>query len=135
MIPFCRDLLGIYCVGPNQHEIDDESSICAFSFNKQTLEKMIESIEDRRNNYVIAPVKLYSLTMNNLQFNLEDNTPYSSISLPIYGYYYEDNNTYEMVLLSTDVVVDNSDTYVKQNDISFRPVYIDTFYEESIINA
>jgi len=138
----CDNLLGLY----SRYDPDDLDYVYAFSFDKQILLNMIRNNvpEEEKKYYSIKPIKIYKQAVI---FREEDNKPceiifnisnnsnmiYDEKLFPIYGFNLIGNNntTCDQVLLSTK----NKNQYLVNEGISHNPIEIDTFYEESIVNA
>ena len=147
----CKDLLGLCFTSPDECR---DQYFHAFSFDHDILNNMINNNvnNDEKNFYSIRNIKLFqyvsiipteridqffskkNVTGLFLQLNSEinKNYKYNEDELKtIYGYNYLKNNLCEQVLLSTNIITDK----MKYAGISSVPIIIDTFYEESILNA
>ena len=133
-VKYYRDLLGILFTSP---DCEQDQYYHGFSFEKEILEKMIESevpIQNRK-FYSIKKIKILNYIHNPLnkkEFIYYENEIYND-SLPMYGYNNVNLKKYkcEQVILITNIITDN----MRSNGISFSQIKIDTFYEESIVNA
>jgi len=140
----CKDLLGLYSTSPDC-ELDEY--VHAFSFERTTLENMIKNNipETERNYYSIKHIKLYECYDSTRDINKKSlllycgHLQYERVDCLMYGYnkiekrLYSGNmyDVYNQVLVATSII--NED--MKLNGISENPLDIDTFYEESILNA
>jgi hypothetical protein len=144
----CQDLLGLYFTSP---DCDLDEYVHAFSFKRSILENMIECFvpEKEREYYSIKHIKIYHSYESNRNTNIIKpkrtllfyckKLQYDQINCLIYGYnmpekkFKEGNmyNTYNQVLVSTSIITDE----MIENGISENSLDIDTFYEESILNA
>lgn len=137
----CKDLLGIHFTSP---DCVKDVYIHAFSFQKEVLKNMITANipEGERSYYSIGPIKLYiyrqfpKSKVGNIMF--AENYEYKEIEFPVYGFnlltFNPDRSISEctQILLSTKYITE----YMKNTaGISSVPIQIDTFYEESILNA
>jgi hypothetical protein len=148
---FCKELLGLCFTSPDECR---DQYFHAFSFDHDILNNMINNNvnNDEKNFYSIKNIKLFqyvsfipteridqifskkNVTGLFLQLNSEINKNYKYDEdelKTIYGYNYLKNNLCEQVLLSTNIITDK----MKYDGISSVPIIIDTFYEESILNA
>lgn len=133
-VKYYRDLLGILFTSP---DCEQDQCYHGFSFEKEILEKMIENevpIQNRK-FYSIKKIKILNYIhhpLNKKEFIYYENEIYNN-SLPMYGY----NNVNlkkckcEQVILITNIITDD----IRSNGISYSQIKIDTFYEESIVNA
>ena len=131
-IEIIKDLLGIYSTEP---ECEKDKYIHAFSFNKEILNNMININIPYEEKYIysIEPVKMYLFdeSLDKKIIYIEDNFEYNKILFPIYGFYDIKNNLCNKVLLSTNKI----NKYMENCGISSNSINIDTFYDESILNA
>ena len=141
---FCKDLLGLCFTSPDESR---DQYFHAFSFDHDILNNMINNnVKDNEKNfYSIKNIKLYKYfplkkcVLNNkvikgMYVCMNNNDIYDNNELNlIYGYNYieEENYLCEQVLLSTEVINEE----MIHAGISLNPINIDTFYEESILNA
>jgi hypothetical protein len=141
----CKHLFGLYFTEP---DANDCKYVHAFSFSKQILEDMIinNCLENEKDYYSINPVSMFAhivVKINtsdisdsekknyNLLFDIGE-LNYADISGPLYGFNYMKNDIIcDQILLSTQ----NITKYLEKEGISSNPIQIDTFYEESILNA
>jgi hypothetical protein len=140
----CKDLLGLYFTDPDC-KLDEY--VHAFSFERTTLENMIENNvpEKERNYYSIKHIKLFQCYDSTRDVDKKSlllycgHLHYERVDCLIYGYnkpekiVYNGNmyDIFNQVLVATSII--NED--MKLNGISENPLDIDTFYEESILNA
>lgn len=155
---YCNQLLGLYFIDP---DCPEDKYIHAFSFDINILQDMIENkvpIKDKK-YYSIQPVKvLYhyecqtieeknSLSENLQQlkkkkfknikglifdYSTQTNKLFDELEFPIYGYNSITDDFSQQVLLCTK---NPDEKKFQSNGISSNPIQIDTFYEESILNA
>lgn len=132
-IKFYRDLLGICFTSP---DCEEDQYFHAFSFERDVLENMILNnvckIEQRY--YSIKKIKVFQyLISKDIEQNLY--IPYYQYEynnlFPMYGYNLIYDSKCEQIILITDYITDK----LKENGISENQIKIDTFYEESILNA
>ena len=144
---FCEDLRGLCFTSPDECR---DQYFHAFSFDHNILNNMIINNvnNNKKNFYPIKNIKLFQYVsfiptesidqifskknVTGLFLQLNNNYKYDENELKtIYGYNYLKNNLCEQILLFTNVI-----TYkMKYDGISSVPIIIDTFYEESILNA
>ena len=156
-----EELWGLYFTRP---DCEEEKYVHAFSFNKEILEHMIATQvpENEKSYYSIDPIKMYIyISVAHFGKNVKeknkmllattipgthimhihgmlnvvdmDNLTYKQLPGLIYGFNYTRHNSSicEQILLCTD----EKTTYMETAGISSIPIQIDTFYEESILNA
>jgi len=157
----CKHLFGLYFTEP---DANDCKYVHAFSFSKQILEDMITNncLENEQKYYSIYPVSMFAhivMKANLINTDVSNNRciirgdtsdlsntekknynllfdigefNYADISGPIYGFNYMKNDIIcDQILLSTQ----NITKYLEKEGISSNPIQINTFYEESILNA
>lgn len=140
-LKYCKDMLGLWFNEPDSKE---DKYIHAFSFDVDILINMINTnIKDNEKHlYSIEPVKIYCLTSiiikktdeeSCILHRIDDNFLFKNIYEPIYGFNKLSSNHCEQVLLIANKN-DITET-IENHGISANPIYIDTFYEESILNA
>jgi len=130
-IKYCKDLL---CIISSDPLSDTEKYVHAFSFSREVLQEMISAfIIDREHDfYLIDSIKLYIYSSRlNKVYRVQDETPYNEISFPIYGLNKMNSNNCEQVLVAMNTKPD----FIEESLISTKPITIDTFYEDSILNA
>jgi len=154
-VKYCKDLLGICFTSP---DCEEDQYFHAFSFDNKCLEQMIQNNvkEYEQQYYSIKKIKLfkYYFVMPSKETDIFfdkkntkgillpfDDEKYDEKLFPIYGFNriiikIIKNDIYELceqVLLSIkpESIID----YIKECGISHNPILIDTFYEESILNA
>lgn len=135
----CNDLLGLWFTDP---ECTEDQYIHAISFNKNVLEDMIKNTvpTEEKGYFSIDKVrtvkycKEFSTETREFYEVQELSGPFDPIiAEPFYGY----NNLFnikkvcEQVILFTDVKTKN----MELAGISSEPIKLDTYYEESILNA
>ncbi len=141
----CGNLYGIYF---NDPEYDCIRYLHGFSFDTNVLYQMLEKIDQNEQKYYsIEPVKLYQClevlphesknkfsdrsNIVGIIVQLNSVNSYDEIKYPIYGYNFMKNNKYDQILLSV-----NPDARpFSLMDMSDNPIVLDTFYDESIMNA
>jgi hypothetical protein len=134
---YCKDLLGLWFCEP---DCEYDIYLHAFSFDKDILNNMIDSYikEEDRHLYYIKRVKLYSISQI-IQVNksklmilpMDDNFHFNNLENPIYGFNKIFGDKCEQVLLTTNLI----NNEIIDMGISPKPIKIDTFYEESVLNA
>ena len=130
---FYKDLLGICFTSP---DCEDDQYFHAFSFEREVLENMILNnvckIEKRY--YSIKKIKIFKYFISK-DIGQNIYIPYNQYEynnlFPMYGYNLIYDSKCEQIILITDSVTDK----LKENGISENQIKIDTFYEESILNA
>jgi len=128
-----EDLLGICFTSP---DCEEDQCFHAFSFNEETLKNMIENItpKEEQKYYsikIIYVFKYISSSMNKVSgFFLANEFNYDDLD-HMYGFNKIHDFNCEQVILITDYITD----YMKECGISHNKIEIDTFYEESILNA
>jgi hypothetical protein len=146
---FCKDLLGLCFTSPDEHR---DQYFHAYSFNHDILNNMINNVnDDEKDFYSIKKIKVFKYisikpTKKTDKYFLLDGKNISGLFMqldddhdkhdetglyPIYGYNYLKNGLCEQVLLYTNVITEK----MNSDGISSVPIKIDTFYEESILNA
>ena len=143
---FCKDMLGLCFTSP---DCEQDQYFHAYSFNRVILDQMIKNVkDDERDFYSIKKIKVQQYLVVNKSNDTDkffdsnnvtgillrcDNTIYNEKINPLYGYNFIKNGLCEQTLLSIkpNIITD----YIRENGISDTPLKIDTFYEESILNA
>jgi hypothetical protein len=148
--PSCNELLGLCFTDP---ECKYDQYFHAFSFDIDILNNIIMNVVNftEKDFFSIKKIKLYeyvkmdSLKEDNKFFGKNTNSfyiyrnsinKYNDLRYPIYGFNHTKKTVHEgelctQVLLSTNEITD----FMKICGISTNPININTFYEESILNA
>jgi hypothetical protein len=132
-VKFYKDLLGIFFTSP---DCEEDQYFHAFSFEREVLENMIKNYvcKIEQKYYSIKKIKVFQYIISK---DIEQNLyiPYNQYeynnSFPMYGYNLIYDSKCEQIILITDSITDK----LKENGISENQIKIDTFYEESILNA
>lgn len=130
-INYCKDLL---CIISSDPLSNTEKYVHAFSFSREILDEMISAfIKDKEHDfYSIDTINIYIYSNRSLKlFRVPPETPYNEILFPIYGLNKMNTNNYEQVLVAINTKPDT----IEESLISANPITIDTFYEDSILNA
>ena len=141
VVKYYDNLLGLLFISP---DCKDDQCFHAFSFNKEVLENMIlkDIPLEQQNYYSIKKIKVFKILTNpviNLNtFILVENQIYNENNT-LYGFNYinYDKEIVEQVILMDNNLIKDLKKIeiVVNNGISFNPIKINTFYEESILNA
>ena len=149
----CNELLGLCFTDP---DCKYDQYFHAFSFDRDILNNMIMNVVNstEKDFFSIKKIKLYEyvkidlleedktlIGKNTNSFYIYRNSinKYKNLIYPIYGFNYTKKIVHEgcegelctQVLLSTNEITD----FMKTCGISSNPININTFYEESILNA
>jgi hypothetical protein len=145
----CNQLKGLYLTDPQSND----KYISAFSFDTNVLKNMIDTfVEEIEKQYysidnikLLQHLKLKKPEQNDKLDNSIDGKEkykdiicdgsdliFENLEFPIYGYNFIKNDNCEQVLLCTNYP---NEKYFESNGISYSPIQIDTFYDESILNA
>lgn len=129
------DLLGILFTSP---DCEEDQYYHAFSFNRNSLEDMIEKniFKEEKIHYSIKKIRVFQyITGKDNEKNLKLFIPYDCYqyneSFPMYGFNLISKNKVEQIILITYSIIDS----LKESGISHNQIKINTFYEESILNA
>ena len=131
------DLLGILFISP---DCEQDQCYHAFSFDRDILEDMIEKYvsKEEKPYYLIRKIRVFQyITGKDNEKNLKLFIPYDchlyNDSYPMYGFNLisKDQCKVEQVILITYSIIDS----LKESGISHNQIKINTFYEESILNA
>jgi len=138
-INYCKNLLGLWFTEP---DCEDDKYVHAFSFDKIILNNILENDvkKDDRHFFSISRVRLYTASEINdeqkkkiIILPMNDDFIFDNIKKPIYGFNKLTSDNCEQVLLCIDI--NNITDIIKEMGISSNPIKINTFYEESILNA
>lgn len=131
------DLLGILFTSP---DCEQDQCYHAFSFDRDILEDMIEKYvsKEEKSYYSIRKIRVFQYIVGkDNEKNLKLFIPYDchlyNDSYPMYGFNLISKDQYkvEQVILITYSIIDS----LKESGISHNQIKINTFYEESILNA
>ena len=147
---YCNELLSLYSSDPDGKY---DQKFHAFSFDRDILNNMIMNVVNptKKDFFSIKKIKLYEYVKidsfeeannffgkntNSFYICRNSNNKYNDLRYPIYGFNHTKKTVHErelctQVLLSTNEITD----FMKICGISSNPININTFYEESILNA